>query len=165
MSFKHVNALKLHLNFQNLKKIPPQNQTWQPRFWLSQDCLVELSFCPRPRLPRLILASILAFRGVLAFCDDTVQILLILHWVIFFLNGLKFPERLPPYLFIIGLSIENFIPLLDYKERAQQWKWIGQSRDSDEQLVPLCKHWLDNRNDTSLEAVEAREGSPPPPRM
>ncbi|KAK3610163.1 hypothetical protein CHS0354_039947 [Potamilus streckersoni] len=64
----------------------------------------------------------------------------------------------------IGMSIENFIPYLDYKERAQQWRWIGVGRDSDEQLSQLYKHWLQFRTEVSDYSLDGREGSPPPAR-
>ena len=61
-----------------------------------------------------------------------------------------------------GIALPNFIPFVDYKERAQQWKWIGQGRDSDEELLVFYRHWLAS---TGM-AVEGREGmSTPPPRM
>lgn len=48
-------------------------------------------------------------------------------------------------IFLSGSSGETpaaFVPLVDFKERPQQWKWIGASRDSDEELEPLCGDWL-----------------------
>ncbi|KAJ7381341.1 hypothetical protein OS493_001466 [Desmophyllum pertusum] len=48
-------------------------------------------------------------------------------------------------IFLSGSSGEtptSFVPLVDFKERPQQWKWIGSLRDSDEQLDPLCEDWL-----------------------
>ncbi|XP_078379706.1 nuclear factor related to kappa-B-binding protein-like isoform X2 [Oculina patagonica] len=48
-------------------------------------------------------------------------------------------------LFLSGSSGEtpaSFVPLVDFKERPQQWKWIGSHRDSDEHLEPLCEDWL-----------------------
>lgn len=41
-----------------------------------------------------------------------------------------------------GESPPNFVPLVDFKERPQHWKWIGSQRDSDSQLEPLSEDWL-----------------------
>lgn len=65
---------------------------------------------------------------------------------------------------IVGLSLENFVPLLDYKERAQQWKWIGQGRDSEAELSVLCQHWLENKDDISLDPTADGASTPPPAR-
>ena len=63
-----------------------------------------------------------------------------------------------------GLTLENFIPLVDYKERAQQWRWIGSGRDSDDILAPLCKHWLENKDELSLDVGDRADAATPPPR-
>lgn len=68
-------------------------------------------------------------------------------------------------LFCLGFQVENFVPFLDYKERAQQWKWIGQGRDVDEQLGQLCKYWLSNKDEKHADTQESNPGSPPPPRV
>lgn len=63
-----------------------------------------------------------------------------------------------------GLSVENFVPFLDYKERAQQWKWIGAGRDSNPQLAVLFRHWLKHKNAEPVDGLGASQGSPPPVR-
>ena len=63
-----------------------------------------------------------------------------------------------------GLTLENFIPFVDYKERAQQWRWIGAGRDSDDILTPLCKHWLENKDEMSLDISDRADAATPPPR-
>lgn len=68
-------------------------------------------------------------------------------------------------MFGVGLSLDNFIPLLDYKERAQQWRWIGQGRDSDEDLANLYTHWAENRDTEQLDSGSDRMAPVPPPRM
>ncbi|XP_077484243.1 nuclear factor related to kappa-B-binding protein isoform X2 [Amblyomma americanum] len=62
----------------------------------------------------------------------------------------------------IGLLPEDFVPYLDYKEKQQQWQWIGAGRDSDIQTQALCQHWLQGRE--PMDALEASQGSPPPPK-
>lgn len=62
----------------------------------------------------------------------------------------------------IGLLPEDFVPYLDYKEKQQQWQWIGAGRDSDLQTQALCQHWLQGRE--PMDALEASQGSPPPPK-
>lgn len=64
---------------------------------------------------------------------------------------------------LIGAVPDNFVPFLDYKERAQQWTWIGAGRDSDENLAQLFKHWMTHKKVTGTED-DWREGSPPPSR-
>lgn len=65
----------------------------------------------------------------------------------------------------IGMNVDQFIPYLDYKERAQQWHWIGVGRDSDENLLRWCNHWLKHKGEVSELIVDASQGSPPPARM
>ena len=62
------------------------------------------------------------------------------------------------------MNIENFIPFLDYKERAQQWRWIGTGRDGDEALANLCQHWLKHKNEVDELVVDMNQGTPPPAR-
>ncbi|KAG8183464.1 hypothetical protein JTE90_002846 [Oedothorax gibbosus] len=66
---------------------------------------------------------------------------------------------------LINILPETFVPFLDYKEKQQQWQWIGSGRDSDEQMFELCQQWLDNKDDISSDILEISQGSPPPPRM
>lgn len=47
----------------------------------------------------------------------------------------------------------EMVPLVDYKEKNQQWQWIGSARDSDEVLMGLCQEWnseKDKNSSTSL---------------
>lgn len=62
-----------------------------------------------------------------------------------------------------GAVPDNFVPFLDYRERAGQWTWIGAGRDSDDKLALLFKHWMTNKKLTGTED-DGRDGSPPPAR-
>lgn len=53
---------------------------------------------------------------------------------------------------------------MDYKERAQQWKWIGVGRDSDPELTSLFRYWLQHKDDVTVDGLDATQGSPPPPK-
>lgn len=64
----------------------------------------------------------------------------------------------------ISMNIENFIPYLDYKERAQQWRWIGTGRDSDDMLATLCHNWLTHKDEVDELVVDMNQGTPPPAR-
>ena len=62
--------------------------------------------------------------------------------------------------------MENFIPLLDFKERMQHWKWIGKDRDDDSDLLALYEYWSENRQLDDTDAGDSRRsGSPLPPRV
>ena len=63
------------------------------------------------------------------------------------------------------MNIDNFIPYLDYKERAQQWHWIGAGRDSDEHLNPLCDHWIKHKGELAEMNMDSGQGSTPPARV
>ncbi|XP_060566426.1 nuclear factor related to kappa-B-binding protein-like [Ruditapes philippinarum] len=65
----------------------------------------------------------------------------------------------------IGMNVDQFIPYLDYKERAQQWHWIGAGRDSDENLLKWCNHWLKHKGEVSELIIDSSQGSPPPARI
>lgn len=62
------------------------------------------------------------------------------------------------------MSIENFVPVVEHKDRAQVWKWIAFGRDSDPELTPLFRHWLQHKDDVKVESKEGAPGSPPPPK-
>ncbi|XP_076467906.1 uncharacterized protein LOC143298812 isoform X2 [Babylonia areolata] len=81
------------------------------------------------------------------------------NWVELVISALKFLSG-----DVLGLSVENFVPFLDYKERAQQWKWIGAGRDSNQQLSPLFRHWLKHKNSLPVDSLNSTQGSPPPVR-
>ncbi|KAH9523125.1 hypothetical protein Btru_065882 [Bulinus truncatus] len=80
-------------------------------------------------------------------------------WVDHVVSALKFLSGSE-----LGLKVENFIPLVDYKERAQQWKWIGIGRDSDPELSALFRYWLQHKDDVTVDGVDSVQGSPPPPK-
>ncbi|KAK7482554.1 hypothetical protein BaRGS_00026155, partial [Batillaria attramentaria] len=81
------------------------------------------------------------------------------NWVECVVSALKFLSG-----DVLGLSVENFVPFLDYKERAQQWKWIGAGRDSNQQLAVLFRHWLKHKNAEPVDGLGVSQGSPPPVR-
>ncbi|XP_035218985.1 nuclear factor related to kappa-B-binding protein-like [Stegodyphus dumicola] len=66
---------------------------------------------------------------------------------------------------LISILPDTFVPFLDYKEKQQQWQWIGSGRDSDEQMYGLCQQWLESKDDISWDILETSQGSPPPPRV
>ncbi|KAL5011494.1 hypothetical protein ScPMuIL_010045 [Solemya velum] len=66
---------------------------------------------------------------------------------------------------LLGTQIENFVPYLDYKERAQVWRWIGVGRDSDEQMSTLCDMWIQTKPESTTEGHESGTTTPPPPRI
>eukprot|EP00117_Sycon_ciliatum_P015660 scpid69541/ scgid4692/ Nuclear factor related to kappa-B-binding protein; DNA-binding protein R kappa-B; INO80 complex subunit G len=57
--------------------------------------------------------------------------------------------------------LPGFAPMTDFKDRIQQWKWIGHGRDSDTALKALCDHFLATRRD--IVEPDLGEKSPPPP--
>ncbi|XP_013413602.1 nuclear factor related to kappa-B-binding protein-like [Lingula anatina] len=78
------------------------------------------------------------------------------NWVELVSSALKFLSG-----DILGLTLEKFIPLVDFKERAQIWKWIGQGHDNDAYLTMLCTHWLEQRKQSILESGDANDEVPP----
>lgn len=64
----------------------------------------------------------------------------------------------------IDVSPPNFVPFVDYKERAQQWRWIGAGRDSDDNMAALFKHFITNRKEGNCDLYEGGPSSTPPPR-
>ncbi|XP_048588629.1 nuclear factor related to kappa-B-binding protein isoform X3 [Nematostella vectensis] len=58
-----------------------------------------------------------------------------------------------------GVTASAFVPLVDFKERPQQWKWIGAFRDSDEELVNLCQDWLQVKDQLSIKKTTSEGGS------
>lgn len=57
-----------------------------------------------------------------------------------------------------GESPSNFVPLVDFKERPQHWKWIGSQRDSDSQLEPLSEDWLRIKEELTSKKGLSAEG-------
>ncbi|CAB3994294.1 nuclear factor related to kappa-B-binding isoform X2, partial [Paramuricea clavata] len=48
-----------------------------------------------------------------------------------------------------GKDVSNcppYIPMVIFKQKVHQWKWIGTFRDTDTDLVPLFEHWLDTKD-------------------
>lgn len=56
----------------------------------------------------------------------------------------------------------HLIPLVDYKEKNQQWQWIGKDRDSDLDLIPLCDEWIKCRDEDSSMGLMSLSQSIPP---
>lgn len=58
------------------------------------------------------------------------------------------------------------MPLVDFKERPQQWKWIGAHRDGDDLLESLCEEWLQikeqlkNKKDVTAETDSSSTSNP-----
>lgn len=82
------------------------------------------------------------------------------NWVELVSSALKFLAGDLP-----GIQPENFVPYLDYREKQQNWQWIGAGRDTDDHLNPLCQHWLENKDELGLDSLESCQGSPPPARV
>lgn len=57
------------------------------------------------------------------------------------------------------------MPYVDYKERAQQWKWIGAGRDSNMHLAPLFRHWMKHKDAAPVNGLTTGQGSPPPVKV
>ena len=61
------------------------------------------------------------------------------------------------------------MPYLDYKERGQQWKWIGAGRDSDKDLLTLYQQWVTLKQDSIATVAGTGDSGDasaiPPPRM
>jgi len=65
----------------------------------------------------------------------------------------------------VGVAHENFSPVLDFKERFQQLRWIGHGCDSDAQLATLYEYWLVNHSSELFDPATSRSAFIPPPRM
>ncbi|XP_056586603.1 nuclear factor related to kappa-B-binding protein [Triplophysa dalaica] len=62
----------------------------------------------------------------------------------------------------------GFIPLVEFKELTQQWKWIGLNPDGDKDLSALCQLWLESKDHVVVvkqEGEETAELTPPTPRV
>ncbi|CAG5123590.1 unnamed protein product, partial [Candidula unifasciata] len=81
------------------------------------------------------------------------------NWVELVTSALKFLSGNE-----LGLRVENFVPFVDYKERAQQWNWIGVGRDSDPELTSLFRYWLQHKDEVNVDGIDTVQGSPPPPK-
>ncbi|CAK9251022.1 unnamed protein product, partial [Sphagnum jensenii] len=57
----------------------------------------------------------------------------------------------------------HLVPLVDYKEKNQQWQWIGGGRDLDSDLVPLCEEWMKSKDEDPTSSLISFSQSIPPP--
>ncbi len=57
----------------------------------------------------------------------------------------------------------HLVPLVDYKEKNQQWQWIGGGRDLDSDLVPLCEEWMKSKDEDPTTSLISFSQSIPPP--
>ncbi|XP_042199887.1 nuclear factor related to kappa-B-binding protein isoform X2 [Callorhinchus milii] len=60
----------------------------------------------------------------------------------------------------------NFTPYVSCRERGQ-WKWIGSSRDSEQEITSLCLLWLETKQQVfpKVESEELADVTPPTPRV
>lgn len=56
----------------------------------------------------------------------------------------------------------HLVPLVDYKEKNQQWQWIGSGRDSDEELIPLNEEWAKSREEDPTTSLSSLSQPLPP---
>ncbi|RWS05519.1 nuclear factor related to kappa-B-binding protein-like protein [Dinothrombium tinctorium] len=57
----------------------------------------------------------------------------------------------------------EMVPLVDYKEKNQQWQWIGIERDNDDVLFSLCKEWTEEKDkNSSTSLMDPSQPIPPP---
>ncbi|KAJ8275655.1 hypothetical protein COCON_G00074070 [Conger conger] len=61
----------------------------------------------------------------------------------------------------------GFSPLVELRERPQQWKWINHGQDGEKDLSELCQHWLESKDQVVVkqENEEPAELTPPTPRV
>ncbi|XP_052393241.1 nuclear factor related to kappa-B-binding protein [Carassius gibelio] len=61
----------------------------------------------------------------------------------------------------------GFVPLVEFKELSQQWKWMGPSQEVDKDLSALCQLWLESKDHVIVkqEGEETAELTPPTPRV
>uniref|UniRef100_A0A4W3H3H5 Nuclear factor related to kappaB binding protein n=1 Tax=Callorhinchus milii TaxID=7868 RepID=A0A4W3H3H5_CALMI len=76
---------------------------------------------------------------------------------------------LPALRFLAGESTAlppNFTPYVSCRERGQ-WKWIGSSRDSEQEITSLCLLWLETKQQVfpKVESEELADVTPPTPRV
>ncbi|XP_064394342.1 nuclear factor related to kappa-B-binding protein-like isoform X2 [Halichondria panicea] len=60
--------------------------------------------------------------------------------------------------------LAHFIPVIEFRDRIDHWKWIGAGRDNDVDLLILCDHWLQSLPKI-LPVVDYSEYEPPPPHV
>uniref|UniRef100_A0A8C9VQF8 Nuclear factor related to kappaB binding protein n=1 Tax=Scleropages formosus TaxID=113540 RepID=A0A8C9VQF8_SCLFO len=49
----------------------------------------------------------------------------------------------------------GFSPLVEYRERSQQWKWISPSQDGEKDLSALCQLWLESKDQVVVKSSAA----------
>ncbi|KAI1903762.1 hypothetical protein AGOR_G00030560 [Albula goreensis] len=61
----------------------------------------------------------------------------------------------------------GFCPLVEFRERTQQWKWISHGQDGEKDLSALCQLWLESKDQVVVkqESEEPAELTPPTPRV
>ncbi|XP_064208586.1 nuclear factor related to kappa-B-binding protein isoform X1 [Anguilla rostrata] len=61
----------------------------------------------------------------------------------------------------------GFSPLVELRERTQQWKWINHGPDGEKDLSELCQLWLESKDQVVVkqESEEPAELTPPTPRV
>ncbi|XP_066567130.1 nuclear factor related to kappa-B-binding protein isoform X2 [Amia ocellicauda] len=80
---------------------------------------------------------------------------------------------LPALQFLSGeskgvLSLPSGVPpMVEFRERSQQWKWINPSQDCEKDLSALCQLWLETKDQVVIkqESEELAELTPPTPRV
>ncbi|KAJ8342419.1 hypothetical protein SKAU_G00323470 [Synaphobranchus kaupii] len=61
----------------------------------------------------------------------------------------------------------GFSPLVELRERTQQWKWMSHGQDGEKDLSALCQLWLESKDQVVVkqESEEPAELTPPTPRV
>ncbi|XP_064424745.1 nuclear factor related to kappa-B-binding protein isoform X3 [Latimeria chalumnae] len=60
----------------------------------------------------------------------------------------------------------GFTPYVDYREKTQQWKWIGPGQDAEKDISALCQLWLETKDQSfGKEGEEPTDAIPPTPRV
>ncbi|GAB6018802.1 hypothetical protein CHUAL_000463 [Chamberlinius hualienensis] len=57
---------------------------------------------------------------------------------------------------------DKFISFVDHKDNHETWRWAGEGRDSDDILLTLTTHWLENRQEEHVQVTDENEPSSPP---
>lgn len=61
----------------------------------------------------------------------------------------------------------GFVPIVEFKESTQQWKWMGPSTDGDKDLSALFQLWLESKDHMVVkqECEDTSDLTPPTPRV
>ncbi|XP_073727358.1 nuclear factor related to kappa-B-binding protein [Misgurnus anguillicaudatus] len=61
----------------------------------------------------------------------------------------------------------GFVPIVEFKESTQQWKWMGPSQDGDKDLSALFQLWLESKDHMVVkqECEDTSDLTPPTPRV